>query len=65
MLAALVRQDKPGRPIGEGFAGAVLECYPDLGAVPEDLQAFARVETGAALFTSDGPGDRGSRSGLK
>lgn len=43
LLPALVRQSKPGSPIGEGFAGAVRERY---GLIPEDLQAFARVEAG-------------------
>lgn len=43
MLSALVRLADPGASIGAGFSGAVFERY---GVVPEDLQAFARVEAG-------------------
>lgn len=41
MLPALVR--KADLQIGDGFAGAVMERYD---VVPDDLQAFARVEAG-------------------
>lgn len=41
LLPALVRKDTLGMPIGDGFGGAVLECY---GYTPEDPQAVADVE---------------------
>jgi len=41
MLSSLVRMVEG--PIGEGFSGAVMERY---GVIPEDLQAFAKVEAG-------------------
>lgn len=43
LLPSLVRKAKPGMPIGDGYDGAVFERY---GVIPEDLQAFARVEAG-------------------